>query len=63
MSQPMSSRTKLILVNSAVAVALVYKRWQGAPIAVILIVGIFMFALVNAIMYFATKKSSANTNS
>jgi len=58
MSAPMNLRTKSILMNSAVAVALLYKLWRGAPIAVIVIVGIFMFTLVNLVMFFAARKSA-----
>ena len=61
MSQPMEPRTKLILMNAAVAVALVYEVWKNAPAAVVLIVGIFMFTLVNRMMVFAARKSSQLT--
>lgn len=62
MSQSLQPRTKAVLVNCAVAVALVYERWKGAPIAVVLIVGLFMFTLVNVIMMVATKKSASSAN-
>jgi energy-coupling factor transporter transmembrane protein EcfT len=62
MSQWMNPRTKVILMNCAVAVALIYKRWKGAPVAVVLIVGIFMFTLVNVIMFFAARKSASRSN-
>jgi hypothetical protein len=61
MSQPMHPRTRYMLMNCAIAVTLVYKLWRGAPIVVILIVGIFMFTLVNIVMYLAAKKSASNT--
>jgi Flp pilus assembly protein TadB len=62
MSQPMVPRTKLILMNAAVAVALVYKWWKGAPPGVVLIVGVFMFTLVNVVMFFAARKSASRSN-
>jgi hypothetical protein len=62
MSQAMSPRTKYMLMNCAIAVTLVYKLWKGAPIAVILIVGVVMFTLVNVVMYFAAKKSTSSPN-
>jgi hypothetical protein len=45
-------------MNCAVTVALLYKLWRGAPIAVIVIVGIFMFTLVNLVMFFIARKSA-----
>jgi lipid-A-disaccharide synthase-like uncharacterized protein len=62
MSSSLNPRTKWILVNCAVAVALVYKRWKGAPIAVVLLVGAFMFTLVNVIMILAARRTAPNTN-
>jgi hypothetical protein len=62
MSEPMNPRTKYMLMNCAVAVTLVYKFWRGAPLAVILIVGLFMFTLVNVVMYFATRKLNPKPN-
>ena len=58
MSAPMSRRSKSILMNCAVTVALLYKLWRGAPIAVIVIVGIFMFTLINLVMFFSARKSA-----
>jgi hypothetical protein len=58
MSAPMSLRSKSILMNCAVTVALLYKLWRGAPIAFIVIVGIFMFTLVNLVMFFSARKST-----
>jgi hypothetical protein len=58
MSAPMSLRTKSILMNSAVAVALLYRLWRGAPVVAIVITGIFMFTFVNIVMFFAPKKST-----
>ena len=58
----MNPKTKLILMNAAVAVALVYKRRMGAPVSVIIVVGIFMFTLVNGVMYLAARKSASRPN-
>jgi len=62
MSAPMSLRTKSILMNFAVAVALLYRLWRGAPVAVIAITGIFMFTFVNLVMFFAARKSAPRNN-
>jgi lipid-A-disaccharide synthase-like uncharacterized protein len=45
-------------MNCAVTVALLYKLWRGTPIAVIVIVGIFMFTLINLVMFFSARKSA-----
>jgi hypothetical protein len=58
----MSLRTKSILMNSAVAVALLYRLWRGAPVVAIVITGIFMFTFVNLVMFFAARKSAPKTN-
>ena len=59
----MTPQTRAILMNCAVTVALVYKGFKGAPIAVLLVTGIFMFTLVNAVMFFAARKSVSRANS
>jgi hypothetical protein len=56
MSQTMIPRTKLILMNCAVAAALIYKRWTGVSVVVLLIVGIFMFTLVNVVILFVARR-------
>jgi hypothetical protein len=61
MSEPMKWRTKLILMNSAVAAALVYRWWKGAPLIALAITALLMFSLVNVIMIFS-QKSSAKKN-
>ena len=58
MNAPLSLRSKSILMNCAVTVALIYKLWRGAPIAVVVIVGLFMFTLVNLVMFFTARKSA-----
>jgi hypothetical protein len=61
MSEPMNVRTKLILMNCAVAVALVYRWWKGVPVLVLVITALIMFSLVNVLIVF-TQKKSARTN-
>jgi hypothetical protein len=58
MSEPMTSRTKLILMNCAVAAALIYRWWKGAPLVVLAITALIMFSLVNVLILFTQKKSS-----
>ena len=62
MSAPISLRTKSILMNSAVAVALIYRLWRGAPVVAIVITGVFMFTFVNLVMFFAARKSTQKNN-
>ncbi len=62
MSAPMSLQTKSILMNSAVAVALLYRLVRGAPVVAIVITGIFMFTFVNLVMFFAARKSAPRNN-
>jgi Flp pilus assembly protein TadB len=57
MSEPMNPRTKLILMNCAVAVALVYRWWKGTPLVVLAITALIMFTLVNVLILFTQKKS------
>jgi hypothetical protein len=59
MSEPMTSRTKLILMNFAVAAALIYRWWKGAPIVVLAITALIMFTLVNVLILFTQKKSTS----
>jgi hypothetical protein len=49
-------------MNSAVAVALIYRLWRGAPVVAIVITGIFMFTFVNLVMFFAARKSTPRNN-
>ena len=58
MSQPMSVRTKLILMNSAVMAALVYRWWKGSPLVVLAITGLIMFTLINGLIILTQRKST-----
>jgi len=58
MSEPMNSRTKLILMNCAIAAALIYRWWKGAPLIVLAITALIMFSLVNVVILFTQKKSN-----
>ena len=61
MSEPMNVRTKLILMNCAVAAALIYRWWKGAPLVVLAITALIMFSLVN-VLIILTQKKSPRTN-
>jgi hypothetical protein len=61
MSEPMNARTKLILMNCAVAVGLIYRWWKGAPLVGLAITALIMFSLVNVLIVF-TQKKAARTN-
>lgn len=60
MSEPMVPRTKMILMNLAVAVAILYRWLHGAPTVALVITGLIMFPLINIVMIFAAKKSASN---
>jgi hypothetical protein len=54
----MVPRTKLILMNLAVAVAILYRWLHGAPMVPLVITGLIMFPLVNILMFVAAKNSA-----
>ncbi len=58
MSKAQVSRTRLILMNLAVAVALLYRWLHGAPTTALVISGIIMFPLVNVLLVVAAKNSA-----
>jgi hypothetical protein len=58
----MSLKTKAILINCSVIVALVYKYWTGTPFFIIAITGIFLLVLANLLMIFAAKKRTDATD-
>lgn len=62
MSTPMNDRTKAIMVNCSIAIALLYLHWQGTPLFFLTISGILVFALLNLWLIFAAKKRSTSTN-
>jgi hypothetical protein len=57
-TQSMVPKTKLILMNIAVAAAIIYRWLHGAPTAALVISGIIMFPLVNILMIVAAKNSA-----
>jgi hypothetical protein len=62
MSESMVPRSKLILMNLAVAVAILYRWLRGAPTLSLVITGLIMFPLVNVLMVFAAKRSASPRN-
>ncbi len=58
MSKAQVPRTKLILMNIAVAVALLYRWLHGAPTAALVISGIILFPLINVLLVVAAKNSA-----
>jgi hypothetical protein len=60
MSEPMQNRTKLILMNCAVAAALIYRWKTGTPVVPLAITAVVMFALVNVLLVFTAKRSTTN---
>jgi hypothetical protein len=59
MSSPMNPRIKLLLMNCAVSVALLYRWLRGAPLVPIVITGVLMFTLVNVLVIFTARKSDS----
>ena len=58
MSNPGVSKTRLVLMNLAVAVAILYRWLHGAPTVALVISGVIMFPLVNILMVAAAKNSA-----
>lgn len=54
----MQSKTKLILMNCAVAAGLIYRWKTGTQIVPLAITAVIMFTLVNVLLLFATKRSN-----
>lgn len=58
MSKAQVPRLKLVLMNIAVAVALLYRWLHGAPTKALVISGLIMFPLVNVLLIVAAKNSA-----
>ena len=58
MSQPMQNRTKLILMNCAIAAALIYRWKTGSPMVPLVITAVIMFTLVNVLLIVTAKRST-----
>ncbi len=54
----MQNRSKLVLMNLAVAAALIYRWKTGSPIVPLVVTAVLMFTLVNVLLIFAAKKST-----
>ncbi len=48
-------RNKVLIVNSSIFVALLIQFWRGRPLAAILLTGVVMVVLVNAVLMLAGK--------
>ena len=57
-NQASVSRIKLILMNLAVAVAILYRWLHGAPTSTLAVWGLIMFPLVNGLLFLAAKNSA-----
>jgi uncharacterized membrane protein len=55
----MNWRIKLILINLAVAAALLYRWHLGAPAVALIIAGLLMFLLVNGLILLTAKRSAS----
>jgi hypothetical protein len=55
----MNWRIKLVLMNLAVAAALLYRWHLGAPSAALIIAGLVMFLLVNGLILLTARKSAS----
>lgn len=56
----MNPKQKMILVNAGVAGGLVVSYFRGAPLWIIALCGIFLFALVNLLLRIQSRKAQAN---
>jgi len=52
----MNQRFKLILMNCAIVAALIYRWRTGTPIAILAIVGVIMFVIVNGLLWLSQRK-------
>lgn len=52
----MNARAKMILMNCAVAAALLYRWRQGAPLVILIVTAVIMFTLVNGLMWLSQRK-------
>ena len=55
----MNWRVKLVLMNLAVAAALLYRWHLGASAVALIIAGLVMFLLVNGLILLTAKKSAS----
>jgi hypothetical protein len=55
----MNWRIKLILINLAVAAALLYRWHLGVPAVALIIAGLLMFLLVNGLILLTAKRSAS----
>ncbi len=62
MTTPMNDRTKAIMVNCSIVIALLYLHWQGTPLFFLAISGILVFVPLNLWLIFAAKKRPTSTN-
>ena len=51
-------RNQLLIVNSGIFVALLIQLWRGRPLAAILLTGLLMVVLVNAVLILASKRTA-----
>ena len=52
----MNPRFKLVVMNLAVAAALIYRWRTGSPISAIILTGIVMFTLVNGLLWLSQRR-------
>jgi hypothetical protein len=52
----MNPRFKLVLMNCAIVAALAYRWHTGTPIAVLAVVAVIMFVLVNGLLWLSQRK-------
>ena len=55
----MKLRNQIILVNFCIALALGYEAIRGTSVVILLIVGVFLYLLVNVIFWYRVKKSKS----
>ena len=58
MNKPMVSRIRLILMNLALAAAILYRWLHGAQTTQLVVLGLILFPLFNVLMYVAAKNSA-----
>jgi hypothetical protein len=57
----MTLRSKAILINSSILVALLFEYWAGKPVVAVVLAGMLLLVVANLVMLFVARKQSART--
>lgn len=54
----MSDKTRAVVFNVAILLGLVWCYFQGYPVKIIIVVGLFLLVFANAVLYMQRKRST-----